>query len=276
MQQFVTLHNTRICLYAEGNGLPLLLLHGGGIDSAMLSWAEAIPPLAQHFRVIAPDWPGYGASSPYPGPYRLQTLVEFIPAILDALEIESAALVGSSMGGGAALGFALAHPQRVRKLVLVDSYGLASHAPFHSLSYAMLHMRWLIRQSYALMRRSRTLTAWGLRALLGGKVSAEVVEAVFEAVQDPRAGESFYAFQVSEMQPTRLRTCYQERLHELPMPVLIMHGERDQLVPVQAAHLAAQQIPNARLHVLPEAGHWLPREQPAEFNRLLLDFLREE
>jgi pimeloyl-ACP methyl ester carboxylesterase len=268
-------HGT-IHVATAGSGSPLLLLHGGGIDSAQLSWGEAIVPFAEHYRVYAPDWPGYGKSDPLEGEeYGIERLVEVLAQLIDALALPQVSLVGISMGGGAALGYALTHPQRVAKLVLVDSYGLCAHAPFHRLSYWATRLPAISRWSYGLMRRSRRLTRWGVRAIFAGPVPEAVVDESFAALQLANAGEPFIAFQRSELLPDRLHTCYAQRLGELTMPVLLIHGDQDTLVPLSAAQAAAQQIPNARLEIMAQTGHWPPRERPEQFNEVVLGFLDE-
>jgi pimeloyl-ACP methyl ester carboxylesterase len=263
-------------LTTAGSGSPLLLLHGGGIDSAQLSWAEAIAPFAAHYRVYAPDWPGYGQSDPLPGDgYGIERLVKVLTELVDALALPQVALAGISMGGGAALGYALTHPQRVAKLLLVDSYGLCAYAPFHRLSYWATRLPVISRWGYDLMGRSRSLTRWGVRAIFAGPVPEAVVDDSFAALQLPNAGEPFIAFQRSELLPDRLNTCYAPRLGELSMPVLLIHGDQDTLVPLSAAQEAARLIPDARLEVMEKTGHWPPRERPEAFNKAVLAFLEE-
>ena len=112
------------CLKAGEGDVPVLLLHGGGYDSASLSYKHGIGPISEHHRVFAPDWPGYGESDKPEMQYSTEYYVDFLGRLMDALGLETASLVGISMGGAIALGFSLRSPQRVDKLVLVDSYGL--------------------------------------------------------------------------------------------------------------------------------------------------------
>jgi pimeloyl-ACP methyl ester carboxylesterase len=113
------------CLTAGASGSPVLLLHGGGIDSAGFSYKYAMEPLARSHRVFAPDWPGYGESDKPDVEHTIEFYAAFLGGLMDALQLER----GISPGGGAVLGFALRSPQRVEKLVLVDSYGLGDEVP---------------------------------------------------------------------------------------------------------------------------------------------------
>jgi pimeloyl-ACP methyl ester carboxylesterase len=269
----------RAGFYTTGTyGYPVVLLHGGGTDSAMLSWRETIPALAAEYRVYAPDWPGFGLSEPFVEEYTLDRLGDWMHELFNRWELQQAVLVGISMGGGAALNYTLNHTQRVSKLVLVDSYGLQRRLPGHRLGYLYMQMPWLQKRVWTLARNSRAMA----QAMLGGiyadrkHISPELVEEVFQSLQDPQPEETFSRFQRFEMLPDRLRTCYLERLSELDLPVLIIHGEKDALVPLRDAREAARRIQGSRLEVIPNAGHWPMREQPAVFNRVLREFLAAE
>ena len=265
----------RVRIFTAGeSGSPVVLLHGGGTDSATLSWRLAIPALAAQHRVFAPDWPGYGESEIFNGEYTSQAMVDWLHAVLDNLGLEKTGLVGISMGGGGALAYTLAHPARVTRLVPVDSYGLARKAPMHILSYLMVRMPWLIDLTWAWVRKNRSMAAWALSSIFADKrnITPDLEEEVWHAIQDPTAQRSFASFQRYELGWRELRTCVMDRLGEIHCPTLIIHGEKDSLVPIAAAREAAQRIPNARLEVVQGAGHWPMRERPQVFNQLLIDF----
>jgi pimeloyl-ACP methyl ester carboxylesterase len=267
----------RVHYYAAGNtGHPVILLHGGGTDSAMLSWKQLIPELAKEHRVLAPDWPGYGGSQSFREPYSFTQMCRWLENLADGWGFEQFDLVGISMGGGGALSFILEQPDRVRRLVLADSYGLADRVAFHRLSYWFVQMPWLNNWTWDLIRKSRTLTRWTLAGIFADarNISDEITDEVFKAVQNPGGQQAFAEFQKAEMLPERLKTSYMDRLGEIQAPTLVIHGEKDTLVPIAAAREAARRIPDARLEVIPGAGHWPMREKPDLFNRLVVDFLR--
>ena len=271
---WLNVNGLQIRSYALGSGEPLLLLHGGGVHGALLSWRLAMPALAAHRRVIAVDWPGYGESQPNPQPNTMDFYIEFTGAVMDALGLQRSALMGLSLGGGAALGFALAHPERVERLALVDAYGLADKVAFQRLSYAMVQADWIMLGSYKLLRKSRALTRWTLSYLLVRKesITEELVDEVYQVIRDPQAGKAFLDIQRTDVLPDRLRTCFMDRIHELKMPTLIIHGEKDQLVPLSAAREAVRRNPAIQLAVLPRCGHWPQRDAPEEFNRTAAAF----
>lgn len=277
-RHMTTVQGLSVQYYTAGEGpSTVVLLHGGGADSAMLSWRLAIPELAQCCTVIAPDWPGYGGSQIFAEEYSFDRMISWLLALLDRLVVQRAKFAGISMGGGAAISMALNHPERVERLALVDSYGLASTFTYHRLGYWMIRNFWIMEWSWALIRRSRRLARMSLSQIFADphNITPELEEEIYQAVLHPSGQRAFGQFQRAEMLPDRLRTCYMDRLAEIHVPTLIVHGEKDKLVPLAASQEAARRIPNARLEVIQNAGHWPMREQPQQFNRLLVDFFED-
>lgn len=263
------------CLAAGEAGSPIVLLHGGGIDSASLSWSPSIGPLAAGHRVFAPDFPGYGKSDKLRVAYSTPYFIDFVDAFLDALGLESASLVGLSMGGASALGLALSSPDRVERLVLVDSYGLGRDVPWRALSYMIVHMPVLNEFFWWLEARSEVFVKWSLRTSMcsPGTVTPELVKEVTAMMREPGTGRAFRVWQKSELEWRGLRTDFTPWLSELRVPTLILHGAKDTLVPPAWAGRAHDRIPGSELHILPGCGHWLPRERPAEMITLVSRFL---
>ncbi len=277
---FLDLPSARLRYFEDGvqhRGPPVLLLHGGGTDAALLSWKETLPALAQHHRVLAPEWPGYGESTSPTSDFRLLALVGVLHEFLLALDLPRVHLVGISMGGGAALGYALAHPERVARLVPVDSYGLQTRAPLHEFSVLVAQIPFLSQMTYAAMRSSRALTRAAIRSIYAdpSRITDDIVEEVYAIVNRPGAERPFGVFQRDEVRGRKLRTNYLPRLGEITQPTLYVHGRQDSLVPLAASEEAARLTPNARLHVIDGCGHWPPRERPNAFNRAVGEFLQE-
>lgn len=262
-------------LAAGAEGPPVVLLHGGGLDSAALSWGETLPRLADRYHVFAPDWPGHGESDRPDADYSIPYYIDVLDSFLDALNVDRAHLVGLSMGGGVALGYALDRPDRVDRLVLVDSYGLGRDLPGGFLSYLFVHLPFASRFTYAALRRSRRLVGASLRRVVDDPtvVTPELVDSVVAELARPRTGRAFARFQRSEVGPTGLRTCYHDRLPDLEAPTLFVHGERDRLVAVPRSIRAATLAPEGDLAAFEHCGHWPPREQPKKFARVVGEFL---
>ncbi len=261
---------------AGDHGHQVLLLHGGGIDSARLSWEPLIETLAPNFRVLAPDLPGYGDSARPKIIYSIQFYVDFVTAILDQFSFERVSLAGVSMGGAIALGLALQKPQLAEKLVLIDSYGLQSKISFHQLGYLYVRIPGISPLTWALIR-SRWMTRESLKMLLRrpGMVTDELVEMTYEQIMRPDASRAFTSLQEEEMTWTGLKTCFMDRLSEIQAATLVMHGSKDMLVPPECSRKASQLIPGARMHWMEGCGHWPQRDNPDEFNRVVLEFLSE-
>jgi pimeloyl-ACP methyl ester carboxylesterase len=263
------------CLMAGQTGPPVLLLHGGGYDSASRSYKQSIGPISQYHKVFAPDWPGYGESDKPKLRYTTDYYVDFLDHLMDALGLEKASLVGTSMGGAISLGFSLRSPQRVEKLVLVDSHGLGKEVPGGMMTYAMVRLPLLSKLVWAAMGRSRRMIRWSLRSVFHDPqaVSGSMVEEDFQAAKKPGEGRAWRYWLVSEIGLGGFRTNFVEQLPTLAVPTLILHGEEDRYVPVSWARRAHALIEDSKLSVLPQCGHWLTREKPSEFNRAVLGFL---
>ncbi len=254
---------------------PVVFLHGGGTDEATLSWRETIPALAATRRIYAPDWPGYGESDAPNVEFSIEYYVDVLDGFLDALDIDAPALVAISMGGGIGLGFALRFPERVARLALVDSYGLGGTVPGGSLGYLFVRIPFVSELITTLSGRSRRLAALSLRGIVGSSesVTPELVDELAAASRRPNASRAFRSFQRAEVGPMGLRTNYVDRLPDLSVPTLFVHGERDPLVPVEWAVRAGTLVSDADVRILPNCGHWPPRERPVRFNELLRRFL---
>lgn len=273
---FITVNGMHIHTFKAGDPSNpcVVLLHGGGVDSADLSWGLFIPALERNFYVVAPDFPGYGESDKPDRSYSSAFYVDFLSAALDALGIPRASLVGLSMGGAVALGFTLANPKRVERLVLVDSYGLQRRAPLHVFSYLFVRAPGVNALSWRMMR-SRSMVRYTLGSLLKrpGAVTDEIAERAHQEANRPGAGLAWNAFQKDEMTWAGTRTCFIDRLGEISAPTLIIHGSLDTLVPASCAREAQQRIPGADLAWMEGCGHWPQRDNPMEFNRVASEFL---
>jgi pimeloyl-ACP methyl ester carboxylesterase len=262
-------------LMAGQTDAPVLLLHGGGYDSASLSYKQSIGPISQYHRVFAPDWPGYGESEKPKTRYSTEYYVDFLGHLMDALGLEKANLIGISMGGAISLGFSLRWPQKVEKLVLVDSHGLGKEVPGRVMSYVMVRLPLLNKLVWAAMGRSRRMVKWSLQTVFydSQAVTSSLVDEDYQEAKKPGVGQAWRSWQRSEIGLGGFRTNFVDELHILAVPTLILHGAEDRYVPVSWARRAHTLIKDSELSILPQCGHWLTREKPTEFNRAVLEFL---
>jgi pimeloyl-ACP methyl ester carboxylesterase len=272
----ITVDGLRIhYLTAGSSGSPVLLLHGAGLDAARLSYEPSISALARQHIVFAPDWPGQGASDKPRIDYTLDRYISLLGGLLDALGLSRASLVGLSLGGGAALGFALQSPQRVERLVLVDSYGLGKAIPWGILGYLLVRLPGLNALGWASLRRSRRMLRLSLQSIVHNRqaINDELVDQVYELLQQPNIEWAFTSLQRHETLPGGLRSDFSDRLHTLTVPTLIIHGAHDRAVPITWARRAQQRIAGSTLRVFANSGHWTPREEPDEFAQVVALFL---
>ncbi|CAJ37357.1 putative hydrolase (alpha/beta fold family) [Methanocella arvoryzae MRE50] len=270
------LQNGPIHYYRAGEtGRPIVLLHGGGTDTAWLSWKKAIPALAPDYRVYAPDWPGHGGSKQYRGKATQEMLEGCLLQLLDAWGLQKATLVGLSMGASVAAGFTIGHPERVARLVLTDSGGLTERVQWHLLSYLLLKTP-LFPQLTSMLMLNRPSIRYSLEKQFFKSRVPDLDEIVGEVYQELKAKKSIYSdWQLDEIGPRRLKTFHLPELGRIRCPTLVVNGSLDHLVPVEAAKLAAEKIPKAKFEVIAGCGHWPNREKPDEFNRILQAFLKE-
>ena len=267
------------CLKAgQMDASPVLLLHGGGYDSASLSYGPSIGSIAEPHLVYAPDWPGYEESDKPRMRYSTEYYVDFLGQLMDALGLEKASLVGISMGGAISLGFGLRWPHRVENLVLVDSHGLGKQVPGRVMSYAIVRLPLLNKVLWAIMARSRRIMRLSLQTLFHDPqaVTSNLVDEVFQVAKKPDVGRAWRSWQRSEIGWSGLRTNFVDTLHALAVPTLILHGAEDRYVPVSWARRAHTLIEDSELNVLPQCGHWLTREKPEEFIAAVLEYLAGE
>lgn len=263
------------CLVAGDRGPAVVLLHGSGLDAAGVSLGPAMAALAPDCRVFAPDLPGFGASDALPPDWGLAEFSAFITPLLDALGLERASLVGLSLGGGLALLHALAAPERVDRLVLVNAALLDDRFP-GGVAGALLSHLLVFGPLIARAMRRPALARRVLRASMPRRPDAAdpvLVEAVAALACRPGALRATRQLQKREVGLRRLRTNVVPRLSELRVPTLILHGERDGLVPFAAAERAARLIPDARLEVLEGSGHLAVLEEAERAHAALRNFL---
>lgn len=268
-------HRIRYLAAGDPSGPPLVLLHGGIVDAAGVSWGAVLEPLGRDYRVVAPDLLGYGRSAKPDVTYSLDTHVDVVEGFVETVGLDEPAVAGISMGGGAALGLALRSPARVDRLVLLDSYGLGTELPNGGLTRLLSKQGVTNRLAVALMRRSRGFTEASLGNLVHDtdRLSADAVDAVWEEAKRPGVGKAFRSFRAAEVGPDGYRTDFTDRLDGLDVPTLVLHGEYDEVFPHRWSERAAARLPEAEFRLLEDCAHWAPRERPDAVVDLIGEFV---
>jgi pimeloyl-ACP methyl ester carboxylesterase len=268
-----TLHGRTVSYAEAGAGPVLLLIHGMGGSSE--NWRAVIEPLARNHTVIVPNLPGHGGSSPG-GDYSVGGLAADLRDLLLVLAHDRATLVGHSLGGGIAMQFAYQFPEIVERLVLVSSGGLGPEVSLLLRAAALPGAGPFIAATAPMVR----WLGGGLRRAEGRglRPSTDVTEVVhgYGLLADPERRAGFLATVRSVIGIGGQRVSAVDRLYLAEaVPVLIVWGARDRLVPAGHAEHAHRGVPGSRLEVFEEAGHLPQLEEPSRFVEVLERFLRE-
>ena len=254
----------RLAYEIAGEGDPLVLVHAGVADKRM--WDDQFAAFAALFRTVRYDLRGYGDSTMPPEPFAHH---DDLRAVLDALAIERAHLVGLSLGGKTALDAALAFPERVAGLVIVGA-SPSGAPPSKEMTSAWQAVDDLVEADDVAGAIELELRMWvDGPGRAPGSAPADVRERV--RVMEDLA----FARAASEPEPEvrRLDPPAIDRLDEVRSPTLVVVGDRDYAEIVGHALRMAAVNPNARLEIVPGVAHMVNMEAPEAFNRLVLDFL---
>lgn len=264
------------CLVTGMSGPPVLLLHGSAFDAAGVSFGSAMATLGAECRVFAPDLPGFGDSDPMPEGWGFADYSAFLSPLLTELGLTRASLVGVSMGGGIALGFALDAPERVERMVLINSACLSNAIPGGRSTWFAVHVPGLSALQWRVLASSRRAARWALRRAVPHRpaaVTPALLDHVTKVMRKPGAAAAFRAWERREVGWHGLRTSYVDRLPSLAVSTLVLHGAGDPLLPIAVAERAHQLIPGSRLEVIPNCAHLAPLDQPDAVSRALCEFL---
>ncbi|HUS24142.1 MAG TPA: alpha/beta fold hydrolase [Candidatus Binatia bacterium] len=247
----------RLYYREAGRGTPLVLLHGLGSSSE--DWENQIPAFARHFRVIAPDLRGHGASD-RSGDYGVERFARDTWALLDHLGVAQPLLLGYSMGGAVAMQMALDRPGRVPRLVLANT--------LPSFRTDTLAKRWMLWSRLLMMSwvGPRGLAEVMARRLFPRPDQARLREKI--ARRNAQNDKNVYLQSVRAL----TRWSVTERLQQLSMPVLVLAAEQDYFEAPATAQFVAT-LRDSRAITFPGTRHGLPLEQPEAFNAAVLEFL---
>jgi 3-oxoadipate enol-lactonase len=266
---YAPVNGTQIYYEEHGKGFPVVLAHGAGGNH--LSWWQQVPVLSRHYRCVTFDHRGWGLSidADDHGP---EAFIADLAGLLDHLEIEEAVLAGQSMGGMTCLGVAISQPQRVRGLIMANTFAgmrrevwLASHDD--------------LRESVrAVWERRRTD---GVKRALAPEFSRQHRDRAFlykqiRVLNEQGPNRLDAAHQVQRLRALERTESGASRgqLAALPMPVLFIGGEHDEVMPVSLMAIAHSLIPGSQMIVVPGAAHSVYFEAPEIFNHVAGEFIQ--
>lgn len=246
-----------------GSGLPLLLIHGFPLSRGM--WAPQFEALRGDFRIIAPDLRGFGESDAPDGPYSMDLFADDMIGLLDHLGITRAAVCGMSMGGYVLMNMLSRYPERVSAACfMVTRAGADDDAG---------RERRLTLAREVMIRGPHLVTDIFSLILFSSRAGDETAE-LRERVGRIMAGNSSRGM-AGGLLAMRERPDFSGRLAEFTLPALVIGAEDDMAIPPEESRLLAAGLPDARLAIVPGAGHMACMENPTVVNRELHSFLAE-
>jgi pimeloyl-ACP methyl ester carboxylesterase len=271
----IEVHGSEVSFVEVGSGPVLLLIHG--MAGTCANWESVIEPLALNHTVLAPDFPGHGDSAPGGGDYSLGALASGLRDLLLTLGHERATLVGHSLGGGVAMQFTYQFPEMVERLVLVSSGGLGPDVSPILRAAALPGADLFISATAGVGQRLGSTLARGLRAI-GMRPNADFAEVTrgYATLADPERRKAFLATLRSVVGTEGQRVAALDKLYLAEaLPLLIVWGENDPIIPVDHGRQAHAQLPSSRLEILEDTGHVPMLERPGRFIAVLERFLEE-
>ncbi len=271
--QTVTVNGHRIAYLDTGGGPPVILIHGFG--GSMWQWEYQQAALAPHYRVITPDLPGSGLSDKPDLAYTPDELLAFVRGFMDALGIQKAALVGNSMGAGLVIGMAVAHPERVDRLVLISGLpkgvrekltgplirrAVETSAPVWLIRFGnWLAGRWVTEDVLKeIVHDHSRLTPAVIDRSVRNRTRPGLIRAAMAAARNLPLWEQGFAL----------------RIGDIGRPTLVIWGAEDKVFPPEVGRELRSAIKGASFALIPAAGHIPQWEQPEAVNALLITFLK--
>ncbi|WP_280236603.1 alpha/beta fold hydrolase [Nocardia cyriacigeorgica] len=260
--------------HEAGDGPPLLLLHGSG--PGVTGWRNFrgnLGVFAEDFRCLILEFPGFGVSDDFGG-HPMVTALEAVVRFVEALGLDRVDIIGNSMGGGVALNYAIAHPEKVGKLVTIGGIGKNIFSPGPGEGIKLL-------QEFTENPTRARLIEW-LHSMVydPALVTEELIEERWTQATDPATLDSarrmyskaaftamVRAMEVSDTPPPWAM------LHKVQAPTLVTWGRDDRVSPLDMALIPMRTIPRAELHVFPHCGHWAMIEQKDAFESAVRAFL---
>lgn len=260
--------------HEAGEGPPLLLLHGSGIGvSGWRNYRGNLDVFAEHFRCYILEFPGFGVSDPIDG-HPVLTAGSSVLRFMNALGIESAAMIGNSMGGVVGVNVAMRNPERVRKLVAIGGVGPNIFSQHPSEGTRLL-------QDFADAPSRDKLVRW-LEAMVYDRalITEERIEERWAGAADPESHKTLaamYGSKAFEAQQQAMADSgvppYWSMIGKVACPTLLTWGRDDRQCPPDMAMIPMRMIPDAELHIFPKCGHWVMIEAKQAFERVTLEFL---
>jgi pimeloyl-ACP methyl ester carboxylesterase len=273
--QTVMVRNIKVGYIDQGQGDVLLLVHGLGSNAK--GWSRNIDELARDHRVIAVDLPGYGYSDKGYYQYSLEFYAQVLKEMLEGLGIDKATFMGHSMGGQIAMVAALDYPDIVDRLVLISPAGFEKFTDGEG--------DWMRKAVSAEFVKDTTIRGIAVNLKSNFHDAPEEADFMITDRIQVRGARDFenYCYAVSLNVGAMLDRPVLDDLEKIDKPTLVLFGENDNLIPnrflhggrtAEIAQQGVDRLPDARLVLIPECGHFVQFEKPDETNAAVKDFLK--
>ena len=270
----VELHGHQVSYQMAGEGPAILLIHG--ITSSSRTWRDVIGGLAERHTVIAPDLLGHGRSGKPRGDYSIGAYASGLRDLLAVLGIRNATVVGHSLGGGIAMQFAYQFPDRLDRLVLIDSGGLGEEVSVALRAATLPGAELVLPFLFGPMTRQAGRLAGRALSRLGVRGNANVrgLAEGLDSLADADARRAFVHTARSVIDPRGQRVDARDRLYlSEGVSTMLVWGEKDRIIPPHHGRRAHELMPHSRLEIFPGAGHFPHNDDPERFVAVLTDFV---
>ena len=273
--QHITIHGHQRAYVMLGQGPALLLLHGLGCDHT--TWEPVLRSLAKKYTVIAPDLLGHGRSAKPRADYSVGGYANGMRDLLTVLGVDKVTVVGHSLGGGVAMQFAYQFPERTERMILVAPGGLGPEVTPMIRAVSMPGFK--VAMSVLTLPGVRHLGIAGMRALsrtgLALTHDLDEVAEIYDSFKDPaaRAAISHVVRAVVDARG-QIVTMVDRAYLTQEMPMLVVWGNEDKVIPVEHADRAMVIAPGAHVEVLGNSGHFPHKDHPERFVKIVNDFIR--
>ena len=273
--EFLTIHGHKRAFIKTGQGPALLLLHGLGCDHT--TWLPAVAALSRRYTVIAPDLLGHGKSDKPRADYSLGGYANGMRDLLTVLGIDKVTVVGHSLGGGVAMQFAYQFPERTERMILVAPGGLGPEVSPVIRAITLPGFNQVMSAlSLPGVKQMGSLSLRGLAQTgLPHTRDLDEVAAIYRHLTDKRARAAIrhVVSAVVDWQG-QIVTMTDRAYLTHAMPMCVIWGTDDDVIPVRHARNAAEHAPGARVEVIANAGHFPHKDHPQRFVTIVDDFVR--
>lgn len=264
-QYFLDAGGVRTRIVEAGEGEPLILLHGTG--GHVEAYARNIKSLSEHFRVIVMDMLGHGYTGKPNYPYTLNEFSHHLLSVIKALSLKQVHLSGESLGGWVAAWFAALHPNYVKTLVL-NTPGNIKAKPEVMKKIKDSTLKAVLEANEETVRARLEFLFYDTNF-----VTKELIESRYNIYTQPEFKEAIHHIVALQEWEVRKNFTWETKwTHKITAPTIILMSDHDPTASIEDAEYLQQLIPNSRLEIIKDAGHWPQWEKPAEFNELQIKF----